>query len=196
MISWYAACGQYMQDQNRWELLILQFTQEGEEICISLEKGSSAFCLHFTWNSYHRVFIYEATNFYIEDIVRVKTRVRIKKKIIEFSWVKPSSFKKPERLCSTVLHQLKLRSFWARLNLITALKQGHRKCQQSLRKDLYGDRIQRQIWFSRRLLCSQAVCLFYIFVCIRDFFLYKSLDSGGSRSESVWGKLTAQLCLS
>lgn len=36
-------------------------------------------------------------------------------------------------------------------------------------------------------------CLFYIFACIRDLFLYKSFDSGESRSDCIWGKLTAQL---
>ena len=29
------------------------------------------------------------------------------------------------------------------------------------------------------------VCLFYIFVCIRDLFLYKLFDSGESRGDSI-----------
>lgn len=46
-----------------------------------------------------------------------------------------------------------------------------------------------------RYLHKLNVCLFYIFVCTKDSFLYKAFDSGESRSDSVWGKLTAQLRL-
>lgn len=60
--------GQYREDWKRQKLSLLQVTQEGEENYTSLEKGSFVFCLHFIWNLYSIVLVYEATNFYTEDI--------------------------------------------------------------------------------------------------------------------------------
>lgn len=50
--------GQYREDWKRQKLSLLQVTQEGEENYTSLEKGSL----------YSIVLVYEAINFYTEDI--------------------------------------------------------------------------------------------------------------------------------